>query len=125
MFFLGFPTHALSVVLFALLLWTGVGSLLTGRVRDRRRALTIALGAACLLMAASALWLRPLLNALVGLPFGARVVGFPIATLAAVLCYLVALLYARVQPWPEQATAPLREMGPVSEPQPSSGALTS
>ena len=27
--FLGFPTYALSVVLFSLLLWTGAGSLLS------------------------------------------------------------------------------------------------
>lgn len=51
--------------------------------------------------------------------------GFPIATLAAILCYLLARLYVRVQPWPEQGSAPLRGMGPVSEPQASSGALTS
>ena len=41
--FLGFPTYALSVVLFSLLLWTGAGSLLAARVRDRRRALVVAL----------------------------------------------------------------------------------
>jgi hypothetical protein len=71
--FLGFPTYALSVVLFALLLWTGVGSLLAGRVRAARKALTVALGMACLLIAASAFWLLPLLAALIDLPFGVRV----------------------------------------------------
>jgi hypothetical protein len=71
--FLGFPTYALSVVLFALLLWTGAGSLLAGRVRDRRRALTSALAVACVLIAASAFELRLLLAALIGLPFAARV----------------------------------------------------
>ena len=72
--FLGFPTYALSVVLFALLLWTGIGALLAGRVRDQRRALTAALAAACVVIAASAFWLRPLLAALIDLSFTARVV---------------------------------------------------
>ena len=71
--FLGFPTYALSVVLFALLLWTGLGSLLAGRVRDPRRSLTVALTVACGLIAASAVGLLPLLEALIDLPFGARV----------------------------------------------------
>ena len=71
--FLGFPTYALSVVLFSLLLWTGVGSLLAGRVRNPRRALTIALGTACVLMAASAFGLRPMLGSLIDLGFAARV----------------------------------------------------
>ena len=71
--FLGFPTYALSVVLFALLLWTGVGSLLAGRVRDARRALTLSLVAACALIAASAYGLHPLLEAVIDLPFAARV----------------------------------------------------
>ena len=31
--FLGFPTYALSVVLFALLVFTGIGSLLSARLR--------------------------------------------------------------------------------------------
>jgi hypothetical protein len=81
--FLGFPTYALSVVLFSLLLWTGVGSLVAGRVPDRRRALTLALSAACCLIAASAFGLHPLLTALFNLPFGARV-GITIALLAPV-----------------------------------------
>jgi hypothetical protein len=71
--FLGFPTYALSVVLFALLLWTGLGSLVAGRVRDPRRALSVALAVACVLIAASAFWLLPLLAALIDLPFAVRV----------------------------------------------------
>ncbi len=71
--FLGFPTYALSVVLFALLIWTGSGSLLAGQVRNPRRALTSALAVACVLMATSAFELRPLLAALIGLPFAARI----------------------------------------------------
>jgi MFS family permease len=32
--FLGHPAYALTVVLFSLLLWSGLGSLLSGRIRD-------------------------------------------------------------------------------------------
>jgi hypothetical protein len=71
--FLGFPTYALSVVLFALLLWTGAGSLLAGSVRDARRALTGSLCLACVTIAAAALGLAPLLEALLDIPFGLRV----------------------------------------------------
>jgi spermine/spermidine synthase len=71
--FLGFPTYALSVVLFALLLWSGLGSLLAGRVGDARRALTAALTLSCVLIAASAFGLLPLLSALIDLPFSLRV----------------------------------------------------
>jgi len=73
--FLGFPTYALSVVLFALLVFTGVGSLLSTRFeRDPRRALIVSLAVACALIAASAYGLQPLLRALIDLPFAVRVV---------------------------------------------------
>jgi hypothetical protein len=73
--FLGFPTYALSVVLFTLLIFTGVGSLLSARAeREPRRALVAALASACLLVAAGAFLLGPLLRALIELPFGARLV---------------------------------------------------
>jgi hypothetical protein len=155
--FLGFPTYALSVVLFALLLWTGAGSLLAGRLGDPRRTLTVSLALACGLIAAGAYGLHPLLQALIGLPFAARVAltvlmlapaglllgmamplgltrlaglypggvawawgingiasvvasagavtiailfGFPVATLVALGCYLVALALALTGPWP-------------------------
>jgi hypothetical protein len=71
--FLGFPTYALSVVLFALLLFTGAGSFLSGMVGEPRRALTTALGVAVLLIAAAAVGLQPLLRALIELPFPLRV----------------------------------------------------
>ena len=79
--FLGFPTYALSVVLFSLLLWTGAGSLLAGRVGNQRRALTGALLLGCLLIAASAYALQPLLAALIGLPFPVRL-AFTVVLLA-------------------------------------------
>ncbi|MEJ7584069.1 MAG: hypothetical protein WKF43_08265, partial [Acidimicrobiales bacterium] len=154
--FLGFPTYALSVVLFAMLLFTGVGSALSARTTDARRGLTAALTAAVLLMVAAALGLQPLLEALIGLPFPLRVAvtvlilapfgcvmgmampiglrrlaalhpssvafawgvngvasvlgsvlavalalstGFRVATIAAALCYLVALLHAVHGSW--------------------------
>jgi hypothetical protein len=71
--FLGFPTYAISVVLFALLLWTGAGSWLAGRAGDPRRALIAALAAACVLIGVSAFALTPVLEALIDLPFAARV----------------------------------------------------
>jgi hypothetical protein len=66
--FLGFPTYALSVVLFSLLVFTGLGSLASGRAR-----LVPALVAACALIALAAFLLQPLLAALIELPFPARV----------------------------------------------------
>jgi SAM-dependent methyltransferase len=73
--FLGFPTYALSVVLFSLLVFTGLGSLLTTRLNtDPRRTLIAALGLASILIAASAYGLQPVLRALIDLPFAVRVV---------------------------------------------------
>jgi hypothetical protein len=69
---LGFPTYSLSVVLFGLLLFTGLGSLASTRFTDPRRTLTIALATACALIAACAFALEPLIHALIGLPFAAR-----------------------------------------------------
>ena len=72
--FLGFPTYALSVVLFALLVFTGAGSLLSNRAgRDPRRALMGGLSVAVALIALAALGLQPLLRALIDLPFALRI----------------------------------------------------
>jgi len=71
--FLGFPTYALSVVLFSLLLFTGAGASLTARAGDPRRALIAALSVACGLMLVLAFALEPMLRALIDLPFAARV----------------------------------------------------
>ena len=71
--FLGFPTYSLSVVLFALLVFTGIGSLASGRAREPRRFLVAALACACGLIAVAAFALQPLLAALIELPFAARV----------------------------------------------------
>lgn len=72
--FLGFPTYALSVVLFALLIFTGIGSWLSQRLAPGRRSLVTMLGAAVALIAVAAVGLQPLLRAMIGLPFPARVV---------------------------------------------------
>jgi hypothetical protein len=72
--FLGFPTYALSVVLFSLLLFTGAGALLSSLLpQEPRRVLVVALGAGCGLAIAAAFGLQPLLRALIGTPFAARV----------------------------------------------------
>jgi hypothetical protein len=72
--FLGFPTYALSVVLFALLVFTGLGSLASERLRARRTALVAALASVTVLIVVAAFALQPLLRALIDLPFAARVV---------------------------------------------------
>lgn len=72
--FLGYPTYALSVVLFSLLVFTGVGSSLSERFANSRRALITALTIASVLIAASAFGLQPLLRHLIDLPFAARAV---------------------------------------------------
>jgi hypothetical protein len=106
--FLGFPTYALSIVLFALLVFTGIGAAASQRVANQRRMLMISLGAACLLILLAALALPGLLRALIGLPFGARV-GLTVVMLAPVGMLLgtampaglsrLASLYPSAVPW--------------------------
>jgi hypothetical protein len=71
--FLGFPTYALSVVLFALLIFTALGSLLSSRWSDPRRGLMIAMAAGAVLIGVGAVGLQPLLRELLDLSFAARV----------------------------------------------------
>jgi hypothetical protein len=71
--FLGFPTYALSVVLFALLVFTGAGSFLSTHWRQPRRSLALSLACGCGLILAAALALGPLVHALIDLPFAVRV----------------------------------------------------
>jgi hypothetical protein len=72
--FLGFPTYALSVVIAALLAFTGVGALVSTRLPSPpRRSLIAALGAVSVLIVALAFGLQPLLRALIDLPFAGRV----------------------------------------------------
>lgn len=80
--FLGFPTYALSVVLFALLLWTGGGALLSGLIRaDPRKVLGVSLALGCCLIIAAAFGLQPLLRSLLSASFAARV-AISVAVLA-------------------------------------------
>lgn len=72
--FLGFPTYALSVVLFALLVFTGIGSMLSARVPHARRSLLVVLSVAVALIGISAFFLQPVLRSLIDLPFSVRVV---------------------------------------------------
>ena len=72
--FLGFPTYSLSVVLFSLLTFTGVGSFLTPRVGLTKRTLNVALAATVVLLVFAAFGLAPMLAALIEQPFAFRVV---------------------------------------------------
>jgi hypothetical protein len=71
--FLGFPTYALSVVLFALLTFTGVGSAVSSRLGPSRRTLTCVLVAVVALVLIASLNLQTVLRELIDLPFPARV----------------------------------------------------
>jgi hypothetical protein len=71
--FLGFPTYALSVVLSSLLVFTGLGSWLSSRWRNQRKALLIGLSVAGILIALASYLLQPLLGHLITIPFTARV----------------------------------------------------
>jgi predicted membrane-bound spermidine synthase len=72
--FLGHPTYALSTVLVALLLWAGVGSVLTARVSNAAAALSASRRAQLLVLvlALSAVGLGPVLERADALPFAAR-----------------------------------------------------
>lgn len=72
--FLGFPTYSLSIVLSSLLVFTGLGSLLTTRLRAReRRALQASLAGVGAATVALSFALAPLLHALISLSFPARI----------------------------------------------------
>jgi hypothetical protein len=72
--FLGYPTYSLTVTLAAILLSTGVGALLSSRYQARAgRAAWVLLGGLAALTLFYELGLTPLTDALLGLPFAARV----------------------------------------------------
>jgi hypothetical protein len=71
--FLGYPTYALTVTLVSLLVFTGVGALLSLRVRRRRRAVAVLLGAVLALCAFYLTALPPLTTGLLASPFAVRV----------------------------------------------------
>ena len=70
--FLGFPTYAISIVLFALLIFTGVGSGISARLSHSRRTLTAVLTAVVVLILVATFTLQPVLRELIDLPFPAR-----------------------------------------------------
>lgn len=71
--FLGYPTYALSVVLFALLIFTGIGSAISARLPAGRRTLVAVLACVTALLVVGSLALSPVLRSLIGLPFAGRV----------------------------------------------------
>jgi hypothetical protein len=71
--FLGFPTYSLSVVLFSLLTFTGVGSFFTPRLGLTKRTLNTALAITVGLLVLAAFGLAPMLSTLIDQPFALRV----------------------------------------------------
>jgi SAM-dependent methyltransferase len=86
--FLGYPTYTLTVTLFSLLVFSGLGSLATGRYREARdRALPVLVAAVAGLAVFYGYGMDPAAAALAGLPLGARaaVAALALAPLGLVL----------------------------------------
>jgi hypothetical protein len=74
--FLGHPTYALTVVIFSMLVSSGLGSFVSGRVvGDRNGRLIAALGIAAALVCAMAATVQSVLTAGVGLPLAAKAIA--------------------------------------------------
>jgi SAM-dependent methyltransferase len=74
--FLGYPVYALTVVLFALLLFSGIGSLLTARVTAApQRVAMRALGATVMLGAAYSVLVPVLVEALLGISITLKILA--------------------------------------------------
>jgi hypothetical protein len=71
--FLGYPSYALTVTLMALLVFSGLGALLSERVRHRARAIPALLVALAALTLFYLVGLIPLTDALLNAPMAARV----------------------------------------------------
>jgi hypothetical protein len=72
--FLGYPTYSLTVTLASILIFTGVGALLTERYRDRpARVMPVLLAAITVLTLFYLLGMKPLTDGLLGAPLGLRV----------------------------------------------------
>ena len=72
--FLGYPVYALAVVLFALLLFSGTGSLLSSRFRLPAEVAIRRVLAAIVVVAGAYVWLVPrVIEALLGEPIAARI----------------------------------------------------
>ena len=72
--FLGYPTYSLTVTLFALLLFTGIGSLVSaGYTRQRNRLFGILLGTLTVLMLFYQFGLGPIVASWIGAPLPVRI----------------------------------------------------
>ncbi len=71
--FLGYPTYSVTVVLMSLLIFTGVGAVLSQRVKDRSRAIPLLFLCVVGLGLFYLFGLTPLTNALLSAAFAARV----------------------------------------------------
>lgn len=73
--FLGFPTYSLTVTLASVLIFTGVGALLSGRIAGQARQALMPLAVAITVLTAFYLVVLPMVTeALLGWPLGPRVV---------------------------------------------------
>jgi hypothetical protein len=72
--FLGYPTYALTIVLMSLLVFTGVGALLSQRVSNRKLAVPALFVAVAAMFVFYLAGLTPLTNSLLDLPLAARIV---------------------------------------------------
>lgn len=80
--FLGHPTYSITVTLFTLLVFSGIGSFIAGRISmEPRRLILTATFAVGLIAALYAILLTSLFNALLGLPLFARM-GMAVVVLA-------------------------------------------
>lgn len=71
--FLGYPTYALTVTLMALLVFTGLGALLSQRVKARRAAIPVLLVVVAAMCLFYLLGLTPMTNALLSQPLAVRI----------------------------------------------------
>jgi hypothetical protein len=107
--FLGSPTYALSVTIFALLLFSGIGSLVSSRFVDRpQQALRVLLAVLVVLVAAYIAGLAPLFDAMLHLPIAVRIAVAVVAQMPMGLVLgmfmplgiaLVAREHPRLVPW--------------------------
>lgn len=97
--YLGYPTYALSVVLFSLLTFTGIGSYCAGKISPPyERALPMLLAALATLTVAYLVGLQLLFNATLGLALPLRIV-IAVALLAPLGVTMVAEVSRQFVPW--------------------------
>jgi hypothetical protein len=71
--FLGYPTYALTIVLMSLLVFTGIGALLSHRITNRKRAVPILFVGVAAMFVFYLAGLTPLTNSLLDLALAARI----------------------------------------------------